>query len=63
MMQEAATIKFEDAETSDEGIAIVRYNEKCIALCLSLKADGDIEVVMKKSDAERLIEGLKRAMN
>jgi hypothetical protein len=63
MMQEATTITFRDAETSDEGIAIVRYDESCVALCLSLKSDGDIEVVMKKSDAGKLIEGLKRAMN
>jgi hypothetical protein len=64
MMTEAATITFQDdAGSSDEAVAIVRYDESRVALCLSLKSDGDIEVVMKKADAKRLIEGLQSAMN
>jgi hypothetical protein len=35
-MKEAATIAFNDAESSDEAIAIVRYDESRVALCLSL---------------------------
>jgi hypothetical protein len=62
-MKEAATITFKDAESSDEAVAIVRYDESRVALCLSLKSNGDVEVVMKKADAERLAEALKRAMN
>jgi hypothetical protein len=63
MMKEAATISFQDAESQDEAVAIVRYDENHVALCLSLKSDGDVEVVMKKGDVEKLIEALKKSVN
>jgi hypothetical protein len=62
-MKEAATITFRDDDSSDEAVAIVRYDEGRVALCLSLKSDGDVEVVMKKADAGTLIEALKRAIS
>jgi hypothetical protein len=62
MMKEVATITFQDADSLDEGVAIVRYDESRVALCLSLKSDGDVEVVMKKADAGILIKALKKAM-
>jgi len=46
-----STIAFQDCESSDEEVAIVRYDKSCVALCLSLKSDGDVEVVMKKVDS------------
>jgi hypothetical protein len=61
-MKEEATITFCDAGSSDEGVAIVRYDENHIGLCLSLKSDGDIEVVMSRSDAGKLIEALSNAV-
>ncbi len=62
-MKEAATIKFKDAESSDEAVAIVRYDESRVAICLSLKSDGDVEVVMNKADAGKLVEALRNAMS
>ena len=61
-MKEAATITFKDVESSDEAVAIVRYDESRVALCLSLKFDGDLEVVMTKADAGKLLDALKKAM-
>jgi hypothetical protein len=61
-MNEAATIIFKDADSSDEAVAIVRYDESRVALCLSRKSNGDVEVVMEKADAGRLVEALKKAM-
>ena len=61
MMNEAATIKFTDLETRDEAVVIVRYDETTLALGLSLKTDGDMEIVMKKEDARLLLEALKKA--
>jgi len=63
MMNEAATITIRDVDSSDEAIAIVRYDEGRVALCLSLKSDGDVEVVMNKADAGALIEALRKAMS
>ena len=62
MMQESTTITFQDAETSEEAVAIVRYNQKNVAICLSHKSDGDMEVVMAKADAQKLIEALTKAV-
>jgi hypothetical protein len=62
-MKEAATITFKDADSSDEAVAIVRYDGSRVSLCLSLKSHGDLEVVMKKADAEKLIDALKKATN
>ena len=62
-MKEAATIEFKDAESSDEAVAIVRYEESRVALCLSLKSNGDFEVVMSKADAGKLAEVLKMALS
>jgi hypothetical protein len=60
-VNEAATIRFKDAESSDVAVAIVRYDERRVALCLSLKSNGDIEVVMEKADARKLVEALRKA--
>lgn len=63
MMQESATITFRDTESAEEALAIVRYDQSNVALCLSLKSDGDMEVVMKKADARKLIEALTKAVS
>jgi hypothetical protein len=63
MMKEAATITFQDIESSNEAVAIVRYDDTHVALCLSLKSDGDLEVMMEKSDAQKLIQGLQKAVS
>jgi hypothetical protein len=62
MLNEIATIKFTDVDTGDEALAVVRSDENHIALGLSLKSDGDIEVVMKKEDAEKLSNVLAKAL-
>jgi len=61
-MTEAATITFRDVSTEDEGVAIVRYDTNSVALCLSLKEDGDVEVVMTKVDARKLAAALTKAL-
>ena len=58
MMNEIATITFEDAETSSETWAFVRQDADHIGLGISLKDDGDIEVFMKHTDARKLSEAL-----
>jgi hypothetical protein len=62
MMTEAATIEFQDTSSYEEALAIVRYDEDHVAVCLSLKSDGDIEVTTTKQDVRRLLEALRRAL-
>jgi hypothetical protein len=61
-MKTATTIKFINAESNDEGLIILRYNEALVMLCLSLKSNGDIEVAITKDHAKRLLEALKEAV-
>jgi len=62
-MIEAGTIRFQDIETRDEAVVIVRYDQSQVALCLSIKSDGDLEVSMTKDDTRALLEVLKRAIS
>lgn len=61
-MKESTTITFLDAVSTEETVAIVRYDQSNVVLCLSLKSDGDMEVVMKIEDARKLLEALKKAV-
>jgi hypothetical protein len=60
-MQHAASITFIDIDSKDEAWLGVRYDETKVALALSLKTDGDIEVVMGKENARKLIAALQQA--
>ncbi len=62
MMTEATTIQFEDLETKQEALATVRYDGSCVVVGLSHKEDGDIQVVMSKAQAMKLLEALKTAV-
>lgn len=61
-MRDTATIHFQDATSGDVGLATVRCDERCVGLGLSLQTDGDVEVFLERSDVERLIEALQRAV-
>jgi hypothetical protein len=60
-MKSADPITFIDADSKDEAWVFVRYDETYVALGLSLRKDGDMEVCMSKEDAKKLIEALKQA--
>ena len=62
MMKEVATIKFKDAETSDDAVAIIRCDDGLVAICLSVHQGSDVEVVMRKADASALLEALRTAV-
>jgi len=62
-MKEAATLIVRDTDSLEEAVAIVRYDDSRVALCLSLHSHGDVEIVMRMADAKRLIEALQKATN
>ena len=61
-MIQAGTVSFRDRSAADAALAIVRYDAEQVALCLSLKSGGDLEVVMSKEDAKRLLAALHLAV-
>ena len=60
-MEQGTIIKFKDLDTSDEAFVIVRFDEASVVVGLSLKSNGDMQVVMTKQKAKELIEALKKA--
>jgi hypothetical protein len=62
-MKEVATIQFLDAESNDEGVVVLRASCGLIAVALSLQKDGDLEVVLRLQDCQKLINELQRAVS
>jgi len=61
-MHPVATVEFVDRETTDGGIATVRASKGSVALGLSLRANGDIEVFLDAKACHRLTEALLSAL-
>lgn len=61
MMEEISTILIRDADSSDEAVVIVRHDTKHVALSISLRSDGDVELVMENADAKAIMEALRVA--
>jgi len=61
-MTEPFTIQFNDLDTLQEALVIVRYDDRCVVVALSHKETGDLQVVMNKDDARRLLEALNAAV-
>ena len=61
-MEEVATITFEDLDTKSEAVAIVQRDADAVRLALSVRIDGDVQVVMRRVDAKRLLEALQVAL-
>ena len=61
-MKSVSTIEFRDADGQDDALIVVRAGNRRIALGVSLKSDGDMEVVMPVEKAQTLIESLQQAI-
>lgn len=61
-MKSAGDLTFVDQEPGDKGFATVRYDAGCVAVCLSLAENGDVEVFMTKEDGDKLQSLLKLAL-
>ena len=56
--EESRTIHFVDPDSEDEGVAILRQLSDGVAVCFSLKRNGDIEFTLSAEDARRIAEAL-----
>jgi hypothetical protein len=61
--REIATLNMIDEDSGEGAVAIVRTIGESVALCLSLENHGDVEVVMKPRDCERLLMALREAVS
>ncbi len=61
-MDEVDTIHFTDADSQDDAVVLVRAGRNAVALAISLRTDGDIEAVLDRATAERLLVALRAAI-
>ena len=61
-MTEPVAIQFQDLDTKQEALVTVRFDDSCVVIGLSHKEDGDLQVVMSKEEAIRVMEALKAAV-
>jgi hypothetical protein len=62
-MKEIASIKFVDAASDDEAVAIVRAAEGLVAVTLSLRRGSDVEVLLRTEDGRLFLAALQRAIS
>ena len=62
-MTHIETIAFEDADERCEAAAIVRVDKDNVTLSLTLKTNGDMQVVMPRDAATRLHTALGKALS
>jgi hypothetical protein len=56
------TIELFDEESKDQACVIVRRCGDKVCLCISLRTDGDVETVMDRDTAARLVRALETAI-
>jgi hypothetical protein len=62
-MEHVASIHFTDPDSNDEALAIVRTTDSDVALALSVRNNGDLEVVLPIDACNELIAALQRAVS
>ena len=60
-MENIATINFRDLDSGDEAVVIVRSGSDRVALALTLRTEGDVEVVMPADVCAELAAALSEA--
>jgi hypothetical protein len=61
-MQVVAGIQLVDAGSGDEGWVFVRAGDGPVALDLSLRGDGDLELAFDREVCARVVRALERAI-
>lgn len=59
--EQVLTLRYNDQESHDEAYIGVRRIGELVALCVSLRKDGDVQTVLTKNDAMKLADALKNA--
>lgn len=61
-LRDVATIDFNDADSGDHALVIVRAGDKVVSLAISLLQNGDIEVCFTAQECEEIIKALQEAL-
>lgn len=61
-MKEVATLNFIDSDSRDEALIIIRATRDLIAICFSLKEDGDAELILSSEEWRTFLVQFERAL-
>ena len=61
-MENVTTIQFSDIVSGDEALVLLRAEQGMLALGLSLRKNGDLEVILGSAECDKLMAALERAM-
>jgi hypothetical protein len=61
-MKEVATLNFIEFDSKDEACIIIRATRDLIAICFSLKEDGDAELVLSSEEWRTFLVQFERAL-
>jgi hypothetical protein len=61
-MKEVATLNFIDFDSKDEAVIIIRATRDLIAICFSLKEDGDAELILSSEEWRTFLVQFERAL-
>lgn len=56
-----APVAFVDRDTNDDAVVLVRVMDDLVGLALSLKRNGDIEVIFGAEELDQVIDALEAA--
>jgi hypothetical protein len=59
-MNEAAAVVIQDSDLTEQGVIAVQYDNKSVAITVSLKSYGDIGAVITKQAAKKLKDALRK---
>lgn len=61
-MEDVATLKFIDFDSKDEGWIFIRATKDLIAICFSLKENGDAELILTSEEWRTFLVQFQRAL-
>ena len=61
-IQDVATIRFTDHDSGDEAVVIVRRCDDKLSIALSVRGNGDIEVLIDSDTAKRVAEAITQGV-
>jgi hypothetical protein len=62
-MKKTIVTEFKDLDAGDNGLVIIRYDNDSVVIGLSLESNGDMQVVLKRADAQNVIKALEKAVH
>ncbi len=61
-MKQIAALQFSDDETGEADLVIIKVTKGQVVLALSQESNGDVQVVLRADDCQKVVDALERAL-